>query len=174
MTFLGAPMIYYGTEAGMWGPDDPSDRMPMVWEDLLPYEDPQVEFREELFDHYQHLVAIRHALPQLRRGYFRSILADDSQDVYGFERWLGDRHAYVVLNRSDRKATVTLDLESDHGALVDVLSATSSELVENGPDARPLLKRKPNAESLGVSEGQVRVTLPPYGSAVLIPDKQLP
>jgi cyclomaltodextrinase / maltogenic alpha-amylase / neopullulanase len=23
MTYVGAPMIYYGTEAGMWGADDP-------------------------------------------------------------------------------------------------------------------------------------------------------
>ena len=26
MTYVGAPMIYYGDEAGMWGPSDPSDR----------------------------------------------------------------------------------------------------------------------------------------------------
>ena len=30
-TYVGAPMMYYGTEAGMWGADDPCDRMPMVW-----------------------------------------------------------------------------------------------------------------------------------------------
>ena len=34
MTFVGAPMIYYGDEAGMWSPDDPSDRQPMIWKDL--------------------------------------------------------------------------------------------------------------------------------------------
>ncbi len=34
MTYVGAPMIYYGDEAGMWGGHDPDDRMPMVWEDL--------------------------------------------------------------------------------------------------------------------------------------------
>jgi glycosidase len=31
-------MIYYGDEAGMWGADDPSERKPMVWQDLT-YED---------------------------------------------------------------------------------------------------------------------------------------
>ena len=35
MTYVGAPMIYYGTEAGMWGGDDPCDRMPMVWQDMV-------------------------------------------------------------------------------------------------------------------------------------------
>src|SRR5438067_10515192 len=34
MTYVGAPMIYYGDEAGMWGATDPDDRMPMVWDDL--------------------------------------------------------------------------------------------------------------------------------------------
>ena len=34
MTSVGAPMIYYGTEVGMHGGDDPDDRMPMVWGDL--------------------------------------------------------------------------------------------------------------------------------------------
>ncbi len=34
MSFVGAPMIYYGTESGMDGADDPDDRMPMVWDDL--------------------------------------------------------------------------------------------------------------------------------------------
>ena len=27
-------MVYYGTESGMWGGDDPCDRKPMVWDDL--------------------------------------------------------------------------------------------------------------------------------------------
>lgn len=31
MTMPGAPMIYYGSEAGMWGADDPSVRKPMIW-----------------------------------------------------------------------------------------------------------------------------------------------
>ena len=34
MTYVGPPMIYYGTEAGMWGADDPCDRMPMVWPEM--------------------------------------------------------------------------------------------------------------------------------------------
>ena len=34
MTYVGAPMVYYGDEAGMWGGDDPCDRWPMLWDDL--------------------------------------------------------------------------------------------------------------------------------------------
>lgn len=32
--YVGAPVIYYGEEVGMWGADDPTDRKPMVWGDL--------------------------------------------------------------------------------------------------------------------------------------------
>src|SRR5690606_15909435 len=34
MTYVGPPMVYYGTEAGMWGADDPDDRMPMTWPEM--------------------------------------------------------------------------------------------------------------------------------------------
>ena len=34
MSYTGAPMIYYGAEVGMWGADDPTNRKPMLWEDL--------------------------------------------------------------------------------------------------------------------------------------------
>lgn len=33
-TLPGAPMIYYGDEAGMWGANDPCCRKPMLWPDI--------------------------------------------------------------------------------------------------------------------------------------------
>ena len=59
MTYVGAPMIYYGDEVGMWGPDDPSNRKPMLWPDLGPYE------RKDRVDP-EHLAHYR-AVGQLRR-----------------------------------------------------------------------------------------------------------
>src|SRR4029453_16280473 len=29
----GLPVVYYGTESGMWGADEPDNRKPMVWAD---------------------------------------------------------------------------------------------------------------------------------------------
>ena len=34
MTYIGAPMIYYGDEVGMWGANDPCNRKPMFWKEL--------------------------------------------------------------------------------------------------------------------------------------------
>ena len=34
LTLRGNPVIYYGTEKGMWGADSPDSRKPMLWEDI--------------------------------------------------------------------------------------------------------------------------------------------
>src|SRR5690606_20199840 len=62
-TWQGAPMIYYGTESGMWGADDPDDRKPMLWDDLVyepeknhPFNQPRAvdtnQFNHDLFNYY--------------------------------------------------------------------------------------------------------------------------
>lgn len=70
MTLPGAPMIYYGDEAGMWGGDDPDCRKPMVWSEFN-YDDEihhpfnqqrtedRVKFNSDLFNWYKKLIAIR-------------------------------------------------------------------------------------------------------------------
>ncbi|WP_263784629.1 glycoside hydrolase family 13 protein [Salinibacter grassmerensis] len=79
MTYVGAPMVYHGDEAGMWGAYDPDDRKPMVWpdktcdvEDNHPYghdrpADP-VAFNDDLFATYRDLIALRRDHEALRRG----------------------------------------------------------------------------------------------------------
>ena len=97
MTYVGMPMIYYGTEAGMWGADDPDDRKPMVWpekdyavEDDHPFgrdrpADP-VRFRASLFDFYQGLVDLRTESTVLRRGDFGVVETDDERGILAYAR----------------------------------------------------------------------------------------
>ncbi len=89
MCYLGAPMIYYGDEAGMWGAGDPDDRMPMVWKDLT-YEpqaiDPRgkertpdpVQFDEDLFDFYKTAIGLRRKHEALNHGDFSVVATDDT------------------------------------------------------------------------------------------------
>ncbi|MDX1419856.1 MAG: glycoside hydrolase family 13 protein [Rubricoccaceae bacterium] len=120
MTYVGAPMIYYGTEAGMWGADDPDDRMPMVWPDLA--YDPQcadplgreracdeVAFDHDLHAFYQAAIALRNEHPALRRGDFRVLLTDDDRDLFAFARTHGDDAFVVVMNRSDAAHSVRVE-----------------------------------------------------------------
>ena len=94
----GAPMLYYGTEVGLWGANDPCDRQPMLWSDVA-YADETLGFRApllaphprapdfDLFAFYQRLIAIRKSEPALRRGAFRWLPAPDDATLV-FEREL--------------------------------------------------------------------------------------
>ena len=112
MTFPGAPMIYYGTEAGMWGADDPCDRMPMVWPDMRfepqradprgrPRPADKVAFDQSLFDFYRATVAFRRQNRSLRHGGITFLEPDDAAGFLGFRRDLGDDVLLVGLNRGN-------------------------------------------------------------------------
>jgi cyclomaltodextrinase len=121
MTYVGAPMIYYGTEAGMWGADDPCDRMPMVWQELS-YEPQQadplgrprqadaVSFDEGLFNYYRAAIALRRESPALRRGEIEFVAADDKAEFLGFRRSDGKETMMVGLNRGGAPFRWTISL----------------------------------------------------------------
>jgi glycosidase len=121
MTYVGPPMIFYGTEAGMWGGDDPCDRMPMVWPDMN--FDPQKEhplgrqrepdpvaFDEGLFNSYRAVIALRRESAALRRGGIEFIAADDAEGFLAFRRTEGDETLLVALNRGDAPYSWTIPL----------------------------------------------------------------
>jgi glycosidase len=167
MSFLGAPMIYYGDEAGMWGPDDPSNRQPMVWKGLEPYDDPQVKFDRAQFDHYQRCIAIRAALPALQLGFFRPVLIDNDRKIYAFARELDGRSVYVVINKNEGGTKVDLPVEAKD--VIDWMSSGDVEVKQpsESPDARPIATVRPEAKSLSSSAGKLTVELKPYGTAIL-------
>lgn len=120
MTYLGAPMIYYGDEAGMWGADDPDDRKPMVWSDLA-YDNEQshpisdktrsddvVKFNQNLFEYYKQLVRVRNENVALRRGDFKTLLMDNQKELYAFVRQSGDNTVIVVVNNSYESRTASI------------------------------------------------------------------
>ncbi|MEX2191389.1 MAG: glycoside hydrolase family 13 protein [Bacteroidota bacterium] len=119
LTYIGAPMIYYGTESGMWGADDPDDRKPMVWDDIA-YDDERshpisgkgrrpdnVAFDRGLFAYLKQVIAIRNKHDALRRGSFRTLLATD-EGIYAFERAHGKELVTVILNNCDKPQRTAL------------------------------------------------------------------
>jgi glycosidase len=155
MTYVGAPMIYYGDEVGMWGANDPDCRKPMVWDDMV-YEDEatlpdgskkdlpdKVGVNRDLLDHYKKLVALRRELPALRTGSFETALIDDERQLYGFRRQLGKEEVLVVLNNSNE--TQETSLEAD-GSWVD----------------------RWNGGELSAAGGRLAVTLVPRGAVILV------
>jgi glycosidase len=134
MTYVGPPMVYYGTEAGMWGADDPCDRMPMVWRDRS--YDPQqtgptgelhdadaVSFDDALFGFYRAAIALRREHPALRRGTFEVATTDDTASFLGFRRQNNEQTLLVGLNRGDEPFVWTISL--DEGQAVEQLFVAS-------------------------------------------------
>lgn len=109
MTYVGAPMIYYGDEAGMWGSDDPNNRKPMLWKDLEPYDAPEENrVDDEHLQFYRSAIALRRSHAALRVGGFRTVIADDAQDLWVFVREDADEEVLVALNASDSDARFDL------------------------------------------------------------------
>ena len=95
-TYIGAPMLYYGTEIGMWGADDPDDRKPAPWHDI----------DREILLWYQQALALRQDCPPLRRGDFTLLEADDTRQLFVFERALQDRRMVIAINRGESPASL--------------------------------------------------------------------
>ncbi len=179
MTFLGAPMIYYGTEAGMFGADDPTDRKPMLWKDLQPYDNPQDFVMDDVLEHYRRVIAIRNTYPALRTGTYQAVLTDDANDILAFSRTLGQQSVVVVINNSRKDQSVEIPVPFPTATrLVDLLTAPaefheapmdklSFPGFRKGATVRAI-RIGPKAATLPVRNGKVRVRLAGKSAAVLV------
>jgi glycosidase len=157
MTYLGAPMIYYGDEAGMWGGDDPCNRSPMLWDDLRyepqaahprgrPRRPDPVDFDRELHDFYRRAIALRRATDSLRRGSFAVVESRDAAQFFAFRRELAGKETLIGFNRGEDRFVWALDgaeqfdlvftsdkdaevIEQENGAPSIVLPALSAAVV---------------------------------------------
>ena len=175
MAFVGAPMIYYGTEAGMWSPDDLSNRMPMVWEEFEPYEGKGVGFDRSLFDWYRRCIAVRHTLEALRTGTYRTVHADDRAGVFVFERRLDDQVVYVAINRRNQSQRIRFETDPalDGKPMIDVMH--SGELAEPGSASKRVTISLPTSSDLRYvpARGELRFAIPAWGTRVLVAEDHL-
>jgi glycosidase len=112
MTYVGAPMIYYGDEVGMWGANDPDDRKPMVWQDIY-YADEvtnpdqskrtadKVAVNKDLLSHYKSLTQLRSEHLSLTVGDYETVIVDDDKSLFGFARSHGGETIWVIINNDD-------------------------------------------------------------------------
>jgi cyclomaltodextrinase len=156
MTMPGAPMIYYGDEAGMWGGDDPDCRKPMVWQELF-YEpevaDPlgrfrsvdSVKFDSKIFNWYKKLISLRKKNRAFSLGDINLFLIDDNKKVVGYSRNLDKDVLYVFINNKNKSEEVSIGLKNTDEQLIDLI----------------------NNEAISKKENAYKFSLPPYGIAVL-------
>jgi cyclomaltodextrinase / maltogenic alpha-amylase / neopullulanase len=134
MTFIGPPMVYYGSESGMWGADDPCNRLPMVWDDLVydpqtadplnrPRGPDEVTFNANLHNFYTRMVRLRRENPVLAHGTFSPLVGDDDAKFFAFRRQWQGKQIIVAINRGD--ATFALELPSNNGHELSLIAAAS-------------------------------------------------
>lgn len=161
-TYIGASMIFYGTEAGMWGADDPDDRKPMLWPDKeyevekthpLDGERPADEnkFDHDLFNWYKRLAEIRNSNSVLQTGKFERLVVDSEKNIYSFARFHNDEEfIFVVLNRSEHEQDVEIPLSHFKTA-----GNSLSDLI--------------TGDKLSAEEGVLRFAINPVSGVILTP-----
>ena len=137
-TFIGAPQIWYGEEAGMWGADDPDCRKPMVWEDIS-YEDERAAYDPSgsrpvdivspdtaLRSFYRNLCRMRKDNPVLAYGDLQFTVADDRKMLLGYSRIQGNEEVEIIFNRSDSVQVVNVPVKTD-GVFEGMLSDSGTK-----------------------------------------------
>ncbi|MFC3153951.1 glycoside hydrolase family 13 protein [Gilvimarinus japonicus] len=138
MTYVGAPMVYYGDEVGMWGANDPGNRKPMVWDDIA-YSDEtylpngekraadNVAVNDDLLRFYKTLISVRRTHPALNIGHYKTLLADDEKGIFAFERRYKNERIWVVINASGRAQNVRLPSQANATDLISGATIANDE-----------------------------------------------
>ena len=100
MTYIGAPVIYYGDEVGIMGGEDPDCRRTMIWG-----KDRQ---NSDLVNFYKKMIKLRRESQALRRGNFKPLYQRD--DLYCFLRQLNEEIIIVALNNSNKNEEINISL----------------------------------------------------------------
>ena len=94
MTFVGMPTLFYGDELGIQGVLEEEYRHPMPWRGG----------DHSLHDFVRRAIAMRHALPPLRRGELRLLQAEKGSGLLAFTRSTDRESVTVYINNSDQIA----------------------------------------------------------------------
>ena len=144
-TLPGAPQIYYGDEAGMWGGDDPDCRKPMVWKEFKyetetaqpscnPRKPDEVKFNEDLFKWYQKIISIRNQNKVLSLGNVNFNYVDDLNRILGFTREYNGEKIFILLNNNaEKKSISSAKIKSllNTKAMTDLVSGRKIDLNKN-------------------------------------------
>lgn len=113
MTFIGMPTIFYGDELGIQGVLEEEYRHPMPWNGG----------DRDLHGFVKKVIAMRHELAPLRRGFFRMLQANKNSKLLMFERELEGHTVTVYINNDD--VTFSLPKETKEVYLSEGLSDSS-------------------------------------------------
>ena len=136
MLLSGNPFMYYGEEIGMKGArgtanTDANRRLAMLWGDNDTVKDPigttydsskqlngtvkdQLDDKDSLFKHYQKLIKIRNANPEIARGEYTPIYFEDQEYFGGYLSTYNDSTIGIFHNVSKYPLTIDLSKYTDY------------------------------------------------------------
>ena len=115
MTYVGAPMIYYGDEIGMYGGKDPNCRKPFVWDES--------KQNKDLLNWHKKLIEIRNKHKALRTGDFNTVFTKDKQNIYCYERVEKDEILTICINYSKDEQKVSIPTKENR-PFMDLITAS--------------------------------------------------
>jgi len=105
-----------------------------------------VAFDHDLHDYYRRIIALHKASPALRRGDYRTLLADDDRRLFAFARQTTDDAAVCLFNADELIHTV--------------------ELPVGDGEWREVLTPQRSSKTSEVSDGVIHVAIPPHSGIV--------
>lgn len=144
-TLPGAPNLYYGSELGMVGGNDPEQRAPMRW-DLVSEINETLRWTKKL-------IALRQQHRALRIGDFRLVTAEK---LLAFERYTDRIEDSVIVLANPSKTAVT-----------EIVMIPNAKLM-NGQPLVDVLDE--SAKPVHMSTSLTTVTVPAGGVLILTPD----
>jgi alpha-glucosidase len=145
MTWVGAPTIYYGDEAGLVGFTDPDNRRTYPWgrED------------QDLIAFHKAIIKIRKDHPQLRTGSLKRV--GDDFNILAYGRFDQNGQCLVVINNNEEPRYQELSVWE----LNIPKEATMVSELRSDEHGFSLEKR-----AYEVSMGRVKITMPPLSAAI--------
>ncbi len=150
MTWLGAPTIYYGDEAGVCGWTDPDNRRTYPWGNES----------MELIEFHRYMTTLHRTIPALRLGSLKPLLAEDH--LIGYGRFLGDSICAVAVSSHMEEHEAQLpvwQLGLKDGETMSRVMLT----YESGYNVGKI--------SIKVIEGKAIILMPPFSSVLLLAER---
>ncbi len=146
MTWMGAPTIYYGDEAGLCGFTDPDNRRTYPWgrED------------HELIAFHRDIIRLRRENDELRSGSLKYMDADYNYLAYA--RFHRKGQSVILINNNDHEITKDVTVWEagipKEGNMVRLMQTTREGYTLD-------------AAEYSICAGKIRITLPPFSATIL-------
>ena len=150
MTWLGAPTLYYGDEAGLVGWTDPDNRRTYPWG----HED------RKMLEFHRRLIALRSRMPVFRNGSFKPLF--EGRGAIAFARFDADSLAVTACNNLEQPQRIQLRLADvgmeDGTVMMNIFSTNANGFTERHRPAGP------------VRDGLLDLILPAQSAVLLVPE----